>query len=304
VAFATRVASALGVPLTVERYDPGAFRDELRDRSLLADYQWIQHPWLSALTARLRSEPGVVTTGHCLDALMQAGHRYLRADTVKPGAAAIEALWARIRGDRMAGTGRLGAGFDALARERFFGEAESLSGHPAQALLTLYRTRVVRGLAPLVVSHLGASLPAVTPCADHDVACAALSVTPRAKLGASLYRSVFEIVNPEVGGLPSTNDPRRFRLPYPRLRRRYPAAGLREYTRLARESPLRPYVGARADRVLVRDWPLIRAPGGGALLNSLAVFGLWVERYRDRLPTVDPGDALGLEARAATRERA
>jgi hypothetical protein len=197
---------------------------------------------------------------------------------------------------------KFGAGQNALAtpfrdpllsraRELFLETAKRFEGHPSQAVLTFYETRSVRGISTYPSGLLGRHAQVLTPGADDAVAKATLTVPTSAKHGGGLYRAVLELIDPEVGLLPSTKDtPRR----PPRLPRRWRAEpALSHHRELLADGPLAPHVGPE-----LRAW--LDAPEGIELpgdlrlgMESIGLFHSWWRRYRDRLREVDAEELLG-----------
>ena len=304
---ATPVASALGVPHRVLDSPSEAFWADMREHARRTDYQRVDRPRFVALARGLSGGPGVVTDGLGGDVLLQPGDRYIpkKAVTAPPGQS-VRPIWLRVaRLEPIAATfdERLARPLTALARRQFKRQAAELAGSPSEALLTVYRTRTLRGISLAPVAVVGADVRTVTPFLDPEVATALLRVKPEDKFGSRLYRAAFNALNPSIGALPSTNDQR------PPARRAMPhrersEESMAAYARLLRASPFAEDLAPAARRLLdagaIAD--LFRTTNIN-MLRALAIFGLWLERYSDRLGAIDPADGLSLRRRPATRGR-
>jgi hypothetical protein len=301
------VAAAAGVPHQEVDGDEATFWRDLEARFDRTDYQQVRHPWPMPLIDRLRGENATVTDGLALDTLAQPGERFISAEAVEAGGSerAARALWRTLKDNSTyGGPGAFampfGRAITGAARRQLIADSDRFDGHPARALLTLYRTRTVRGISLAPAALLGSELAVAMPFIDDRAVRACLAITPAEKFGARLYRWLFAEINPAVGGLPSTNEgpsPPRTRTP----RRHSPSAAAGYHEHLS-DGPLTPYLRAQSRRRLARA-----ARGGRRQIPTRALgptlFALWYERYRDRLGEVDPGSAFGVAPQARVNRR-
>jgi hypothetical protein len=310
---AAPVAQSLGVAHSTLEGDATAFWDDTRERALRVDFQLAAPPWAMPLAAALRGRPGVATDGLGLDTLAQGGSHYytesmIRTDGTPAGA---RELWTRLLGQVMRHVTRrtlspeLDDDLKSLARRQFMSEASRFRGHPAEAVLTFYATRTVRGISLTPHAVLGTDVATVTPCTDHQVALACLATRPVEKFDTRIYRAMFAKLNPAVGELPSTHD----ELPTPavtRERRGLSADAVRGYEKALTDGPL--------DRALSAEvrGHLARGTLGEALADptlyrgvlAISLLHLWHERYSDRLADGDPLEQLDVALPGAGTRRA
>jgi hypothetical protein len=294
--YAREVASALSVPMretTARAWTPWRDTTEVASRT---DYQTTHHDWFMPLVRGLRKQPGLVADGLCGDVFL-AG--YLVQEEMldsRSSGEGIRLLWESVSNWRFVTellSDRLAAAFSALAWRQWMEQATPLAEHPAYLSLTIYRTRTVRGISLAPVSLLGADAGVLTPFTDDLVARTALALPVRPKVRHDLYRRLFELVNPTVGALPSTHDPR----PSGGSGSGRPEASreaIRQYRRCLKRSPL----------VSDIDPSLLEYSGGlprliastsrnSHILRALILLSLWRERYGDKLREIDPGEILG-----------
>jgi hypothetical protein len=309
---AAAVARELGIPHRCVEGLAEDYWDDARVRALLVDYQLAAPPWAMPLTAALRGERAAVTDGLALDTFAQAGAHFYTEEMLHPdgGQTVARALWRRMHGRtmrRMVPTilsSELGPALKHLARRHFMREARRFRGHPAEAALTFYATRTLRGISLTPHGILGSELATVTPFTEHVVAAACLAIRPPEKFHDRIYAALFARLHPRAGTLPSTHDPLPPRLPT-RPRRGLSEPAVRGYERILASGPLAGVLSPALRRHLhegtlghaLRDPVVFR----GAL--AVALFHLWHERYADRLGAVDPLAELGLR-RVAPRAAA
>jgi hypothetical protein len=309
---AARVAAELGVPHAAVEGRDEDFWEDTRARALRVDYQLAAPPWAMPLAAALRAERATVTDGLGLDTLAQAGSQFFTEEMLHADGtpAVARALWRRMLGTtmrRMVPTTlsrELGQALKPLARHQFLRESRRFRGHPAEAALTFYATRTLRGTSLAPHALLGAELATVTPFTRHGVAHACLAIRPIEKFNDRIYRAIFARVNSKVGGLPSTHD----EAPKPaarRPRRGLSPAAIRGYERVLADGPLTPALSSEVRGHLAQGTlgEALRDPvmHRGALAVSL--FHLWHERYADRLGDADPLGDLELRGDAVSRDR-
>jgi Asparagine synthase len=304
---ARAVAVAAGVPHEEVEGEEASFWRDLETRFERTDYQQVRHPWPIPLIDRLRGESATVTDGLALDTLAQPGGRMITAEAVNAGGsvASARALWRSLKHkSTYGGPGAFATPFaraiSAAARGQLIADSARFDGHPARALLTLYRTRTVRGISLAPTALLGSELAIAMPFIDDRVAKACLAIAPAEKLGARLYDRLFAEIDPEIGALPSTNEgppPPRTRTP----RRHSPTAAV-GYQEHLLDGPLTPFLRAQSQRRLARA-----SVGGRSRIPTRALgptlFHLWYERYRDRLGEVDPASAFGVAPAQARVKR-
>jgi hypothetical protein len=184
------------------------------------------------------------------------------------------------------------------AQREFAAEADRFAGHPAAATLGIYWTRTRRRTSPAPLAIFGARNQIAMPFLNDAVIRASLRIPQEEKAEGRLFRRVFEVVNPEIGALPSTNDgvsrgPRATSRPT-----RSPAAR-RLYSSLLAASPLRPWFSDDLRAALERGKLGKRVQRAGFLerVQLVCCLTLWLDRYRDRLGDFDPTDLLGPPAR-------
>ena len=282
--YARKVAKALGAPLTQIGRGRSFWGDQEKV-ALRCDYQTTHHGWFMPLARRLRDGPhtlldglagGIIVKGHFVTEEM------IRAKTRRER---LALLWqqlsnagstSRVLSDRTATT------LTKLALRSWQREARALAGSPAQLSLTAYRTRTIRGVALAPASILGDEAAVLTPFTDDRVARAGLAVPPERKLDGALYREVLAAVNPEVGGLPSTNDaaetPER-----PTGNREIKKSALEGYRERLRSSPLRGEVDPAVLDSTESLGHVLDASKPAHVIRALALLSMWEERYRDRL---------------------
>ncbi len=300
---AAQVATSLAVPHSTLEGEASAFWDDTRERARRVDYQLAAPPWAMPLAAALQGRPGVATDGLGLDTLAQGGTHYYTESMIQADGtdATARELWTRLLGQVMRhATWRtlsreLDEDLKSLARRQFMAEASRFRGHPAEAVLTFYATRTVRGISLTPQAVLGTDVATVTPCTDHWVALACLATRPLEKFHTRIYRATFAKLNPTVGGLPSTHDG----LPAPaitRARRGLSDAAVRGYEQVLTGGPLERVLSAEVRRHL-DDGTLGQALADPVLhrgVLAISLFHLWHERYRDRLAGDDPLEELDL----------
>jgi hypothetical protein len=164
----------------------------------------------------------------------------------------------------------------------------------------VYWTRIRRRISPSPTRIFGAHHLVAMPYIGDDLVRATLAAPLSEKLDGRLIRRVFEIVNPVVGALPSTNDPD---LPSPRrdlsrVARSREARAL--YVSLLKRSPLRPWFSDHLRKGVDRGKLGKRAPTSWLFdrLVSLCSLSLWLDRHRDLIADPDPGTLLGSVPRA------
>jgi hypothetical protein len=303
VLFAARVADALGVPHTVVDPERPSFAEEIETAAARVEYQSQPHYIMHRLE-RCLPAGGICTDG--IGATLIKG-RCLKPEILEapdPTEATFDTLVSQ-RTRRLYDDGA----WDALrqtALQGFQRENEPYTGFHAPPSPAIYnRSRRANGSSP--TSIVGLRNRIFTPLVSDGIARPALAAPPLERGAGDVYRSVFRMINADVGSLPSTNDglePERVRRPGARTREA--RAGHLEF--LAR-SPLRPWFAPRLEALIERGGlaPIDRSIRLVRLLASICMFGLWTERYGELVGGVDPGELLGPPVRdvgpaeAATR---
>ncbi len=292
---AARVAGALDLPHERLRAQPEQYPANWEERARLVEHQFVDHAWLVPLAQRIDG-PGVpIGDGFAIDALLQRSSRFFVPETLDldhPRRSSL-ALF-----DSMRQYGRaehaladpFRKSLAARARELFLGSAAQFEGNPSHSTLTFYRTRTTHGISNYPSSLLGSKTLVLTPGASDAVAVAALSARPEARDGDALYSAVFELLNPDVGRLPSTADTPRRSAHLLRCWRSDPA--LEMHRGQLEDGPLAPHLSPD-----FRQW--LSAPQGVELspdlrlgMEAVSLFHSWWHRYRDRLREVDPAELL------------
>jgi hypothetical protein len=295
VLFAARVADALGLPHTVVDPERPSFAEEIETAAARVEFQSQPHYVMHRLERCLPA--GEI----CTDGI---GATLIKGRCLKPeileAPDPIEATFDTLVSRR---TRRLydGRAWDALrqtALQGFQRENEPYAGFHAPPSPAIYnRSRRANGSSPTSIVGLRNRLFA--PFLSDGVARAGLAAPPLERGAGDIYRSVYRIINPEVGAFPSTNDglePDRVRRPGARTREA--RAGHLEFLE---RSPLRPWFAPRLEALIERGGlaPIDRSIRLVRLLASICMFGLWTERYGALVGDVDPGELLGPPVREA-----
>jgi hypothetical protein len=287
---AAPVAAALGIGHERVGSSAADYPGEWMQRADDVEYQFVDHAWLVPLARRVAGKGLLLGDGFAIDTLLQRGSRFYRSETLdhrSPRRSSL-ALFDSLRqyGAAESALGEpLREPLLARAREGFLTAAKPFEGHPAQATLSFYRTRSVRGVSTYPSGLLGRAAQILAPAGSDAVAVAALSVTPEGRSGDGLYGAVFDRLNPAVGALPSTSDtPRR----PPRLPRRWCSAPAVDAHREHLEAgPFAPHLSPE-----LCAW--LAAPETGELspdlrigIEAISLFHAWCDRYQSRLRNVD-----------------
>jgi hypothetical protein len=176
-----------------------------------------------------------------------------------------------------------------VARADFDRSIGRFADHPAGATLAIYWLRTRRSISSGPLELIGSHVPVAIPFAGDAVVRAALAVDPRKKLGGALYKRVWQAVDPEVAALPSTNDPGYDPGPKTGPRIVMSRESIRGYVDVLSRHPLRPLFSERLEGDLERGRirPYLRHRKKQQMLDGLCRFGLWFERYEDRLGPLD-----------------
>jgi hypothetical protein len=300
---AAEVANAFEVPHEVVNGRPEDYWDDFCERYRRSEYQRPSNAWLVTLARRLASEPGTVSDGFGLGALMGAASKLITSDVLESddGRGMARELWHTHAKDGIVRglTPEARRAISALAREQFLAEVEWLNGHPSQPILTRFWTSTVRGFSLAPATALGLEVRAATPFVTDDVATALLSIRHRDKFDGSLYRTLLEAVNPRAAALPSTHDTEAA----PRTLQTRRLAAMPEYERALRASPLRELIGGKIALGLDEGdlSELLSRQRSHWRIAAIVMFSLWHERYRDRISELDPGELLGSKHRSTGR---
>lgn len=294
--YARDVAAALSVPLREVAGRESTPWRETTEVAARTDYQTTHHDWFMPLARGVSRQRGLVADGLCGDVLFAA---YLVREEMLDSRSwdkGTELLWINISNWRFATevlSDRLAAAFSTLAWRQWKEQAAPLAEHPAGLTLAVYRTRTVRGVALAPTAVLGADADVRTPFTDDRVARAALMLPMRSKVRDDAFRRMFELVNPTVGSLPSTHDPR----PTKRPGQGGPEPtgdAIRRYRSCLERSPVRADIdpallggGENLSRLITSTMR------NSHILRALVLLSLWRVRYADKLNEIDPGDVLG-----------
>jgi asparagine synthetase B (glutamine-hydrolysing) len=283
--FATEVTASLGVPHTVVDASGEGFPSDFAMSCERMDYQWVSRGAFVSLVRRLQPEGGLVADGLALDVLFRLTREWM----LLPGADMGAGMWERMSepGWETVLSAPLGRAMRASARRQVQAAVDRWRGHPAQALMTTYCHRTVRGVSLNPTALMGRELSVGMPFIDHELAMSAISVAPAEKLGWRLFRAVFDRVDSKVGALPSTNDDQ---LPPPpsQLSRPNSPSARPLYAWAAREGPLSEHMHPEMRERLTRK------SVGKHFVRAVTMFALWHQRYRERLREVDPRAVLHL----------
>jgi hypothetical protein len=291
---ATPVADGLGVPHTVVETSRREFVGDFEDTARLVEYL-VSVRYNVFLTGLARCMPAGVTVDGSGAGFVK-GYRNLVPlggeyewsrgasgvfDHYAPAATALmrPGAWRAIR---------------STARRQFAAEADRFAGHPAAATLGIYWTRTRRRTSPAPQAIFGARNPIAMPFLNDAVVRASLRAPQEAKAEGRLFRRVFELVNPAIGGLPSTNDGEQ-RGPRATSRPTRSPAARRLYSSLLATSPMRAWLSDDLRAALERGKLGKRVQRAGFLerVQLVCCLTLWFDRYRDRLGDFDPTELLG-----------
>jgi asparagine synthase len=292
------VAGELGVDHEVITPEVGNFWEDWKETAARQDYQAPLRLPLLRLARVLQGHPGIAVDGIAGDIFIKGlfvNRPMLEASTWEES---VDRLWRRVFLLRD-GLALLERGFRnrtvEIARSGFTGEVERFRGHPAGATLAIFWLRTRRSISAGPLELLGSHVPVSTPFTCDAVVREALAVEPREKLGGAFYRRVWDLADPKIAALPSTNDPEYD--PGPRESRRLALSGkaVQAYGEMLADNPLRPLFSPRlqADIEGGRIRRYLRHRQKLHALDSLCRFGLWHERYRGRLLPLDLDEFRG-----------
>lgn len=293
---AAEIAAHFGVEHEAVIGEEGEYWAELTERYRRSEYQRPSNAWLVTLADRLEREHGVVTDGLGLETLMGAGDKFVTEELTVSGQSRkiARGMWRGMSQDRIVQGLAQGARevMTDSARSQFLAETEWLHGHPAQAILSRYWTRTLRGTTLAAGTALGCSVRALPPFVADDVAEAVLRVRPEEKFGGHLYEALFMRVDPQAWRLPSTHEVD----PGPRTleQRRIGEGAIAGYESALRENPLTPIFAPRTAKKL-EDGTLVELLAKMRphwRIAVIAMFGLWYRRYADLLGEIDPSVLL------------
>lgn len=289
VLFAARVAEALEVPHTVVEPERPSFAEEIEVAAARVEYQSQPHFVMHRLE-RCLPAGGICTDG--IGATMIKG-RCLKPEILNapdPVEATFDTL-ARPRMSRLYDDRAWGAMRES-ALSAFQRENEPYAGfHPRPSPAVYNRSRRANGSSP--TSIVGIRNRLFAPLVSDEIARPALAAPPLERGAGDVYRTVFRILRPDVGGLPSTHDglePERVRRPGTRTRDARAA-----HLHFLERSPLRPWFSPRLEALITRGGlaPIDRSTRLVRLIASICMFGLWTERYGDLVGDLDPSELLG-----------
>jgi hypothetical protein len=295
---AADVARALGVEHTIVPAAEDCYWQDWLARLERSDFQHASFPYMLPVTRELAGGGRPVLDGLAID----PRGRYIAPSMLSPdgGPRTSRMLFRRLRaklGTRPedALSPAIAAAAPTVAKRQLVRASLPFRGHPSEALLTLSAARTMRVVSLLPHAVLGTDLGVLTPFVDDRVVSATLAIDPKATYGAGYFAGLFDLVNPEVGRLPSTND-EHDAIPKTRPRRRDSPAAVRELGRALREGPLAPHLAGEL-RSHLEAGTLREGIQDGQLHRTaiaIAALHLWAERYASVLVEPDPAEILEL----------
>jgi len=297
---AAPVAAAYGVPQERLRGEQADYPAEWEERARAVEYEFVDHAWLVPLRRRLRDSPAPVPDGFAIDVFASGGrggkgfYRQSEFDANSPPRAQTRVMFDALR---QFGHAQIALAEDfqgpliARAHDLYHPSAQRFAGHPLQVVLAFYVSRSSRGISTYSTKLLGDQSWAIVPGAADPFARASLSTSLDEKADARFYAKLFEILTPEVAGLPSTaTTPRK----PPHLPQRWCSQpAVEAHSRSLLDGPLAPHLSPQLQAWIADpaetplDHNLRLGIEGVSLLHS------WYRRYRDFLREVDPADLKG-----------
>jgi hypothetical protein len=288
---ATAVAAELGLEHELFEAGAGSYAEDFRWSAEAHEYLCPLHLPGARLARRLEPSRRPILEGFAGDMLIKALYIWPEIAAATSLEGSLERTWSKFVRDEN-GTKFLEDGLwsalSAAGRTAIHREGERFRGHEIGANLALYWTRSRRMIAPSPVDLFGQAGPVALPFIANDVALASLAGPLERRGSGELYREVLELANPVVARLPSSNDAERDHgAAVPQLRNSPEA--LEFYASVLADHPLRDRFAQPLTRGLERGKMKRFARGGGRfrMVQSLVTFGLWHERYRDRIKPVD-----------------
>jgi Asparagine synthase len=296
------VTEKLGVRHQIVPPEVGRFWADWEETAARQDFQAPTRIRVLRLARLLREAPGIALEGVAGDIFIKGLYVNRAMLEAATWSRVADLLWRRVfqlrGGPPLFARGFLGRTFE-LARSGFDREVDRFRDHPAGATLAIYWLRTRRSIGAGPLELVGSQTPVSIPFAGDRVVRAALAVAPREKLSSALYKRVWERADPEIAALPSTNDPGYDPGPrdFPRIVLSRQA--VRGYVDVLSRHPLRPLFSKRLDGDVEdgRLRPYLRNRQKLQALDALCRFGLWHERYGERLEPLDV-DRLRSEERA------
>jgi hypothetical protein len=304
---ASQVADQLGVEHRVITPKVAGFWEDWQEAAERQDFQTPLRMPLLRLARLLHGQPGIALDGMAGDIFIK-GLFVNRTMLDATWEGTVDLLWRRVFWLR-GGPPLFERGFRnrtvEIARQQFTDEVDRFRGHPAGASLAVFWVRTRRSISAGALEIIGSQLPVSVPFTSDPVVRAALAVGPREKLGGAFYKRVWELVDPKVASIPSTNDPGY--APGPRELRRLVLSrnAMRGYVGMLADSPLRPLFSRRLDadidqgriRRYLRHRQTLHA------VEAVCRFGMWYDRYRERLSPLDLNEVAGADRASGRRGR-
>lgn len=293
---AAPVAAALGLEVDVLRAAAANYPRNWLTRARLVEHQFVDHAWLVPLARYVGRQELPVADGFAMDVLLGRGSRFFipatldRSDPRRASLALFDSM-------RRYGQAHLALAEDlrepvvSRARDLFLEVAAEFEGVHAQATLTFYRTRTLRGVACYPTGLLGQRASIVAPAVSHDFAMTSLSATEAVRPADGLYRSTFEALAPAIGRLPSTSDTPRPPAHRTRMWRAEPSIAAHR-DRLSR-GPLAGLVAPDLQAWLDASPRGELDPGLRLGLEGISLLHAWWWRYREQLHEVNVADLRG-----------
>jgi hypothetical protein len=286
------VTTELGVDHEIVPSVVGKFWEDWTETAARQDFQEPTRIRVLRLGRLLQEQPGIALEGIAGDIFIKG--LYVTEEMLDAPAweTAVDMLWRRTFRLRR-GVSLFDPGFYErmieVARAEFDKEIRRFSDHPAGATLAIYWLRTRRSISAGPLELIGSHVPVAIPFSGDAVVRASLAVEPRQKLEGDLYKRVWEAVDPRVAALPSTNDPGYD--PGPRTAPRIVMSkrSVSGYVEVLSGHPLRPLFSRElnGDVESGRIRPYLRHRQRQQTLDALCRFGLWHERYKDRLRPLD-----------------
>lgn len=281
------VAAGLGLRQRVVTAPPDAWaRDAPIVRRRLQHQVWL-HTWIMPLARALQQRREPLLDGLAGDVLLKS---LLVDRDVLDASDPAQALWEVLSADRLSGNDLLAAGLaenmKAISKTSFAQSTAHLSGHPACAALSVLTTRTARAIAASPLLLFAPETDVRLPFLHPDVIAASLSVPLDRKIGGDFYREVLAVADPDIGGLPSTNDGHP-RPTYGRKRQMHPQALMGMAQLIRSDDHVERMLSSSLRDALRHPECLARIAGRPHLLHVLqwaTMLAEWREIYRDRLP--------------------
>lgn len=266
-----------------------AWLQDVRQAGRRVQYQASMHTWLMPLAHRLHRVRGPLVDGLAGDVLLKS--LFVTPEILDSRTPAVlrSRLWDSLSRGRVSLPGMFApeaaARLEQLSRESFDEVTGHLDGHPAAATLSVLLSRTMRGVAISPMLLFAPECDVHLPFADPRVLMAALRVPAHRKMGGAYYRELLDVaVGPEVGQLPSTNDPRP-RQPFGYRRQASPQAVSWMADTIGNDDAVRRMIGPKMRAALANpaDERLRSQSGLLAMLQAVTMLAMWRSAYAARV---------------------